>query len=157
MIAKVAQQVDALMDMTVPELRQRYAEVFGEATRSRHKDFLRKRIAWGLQAKAEGGLSERARRRAAELARDSDLRLLAPRARTVTGHLVSKPDPRLPIPGTILTREYRGQTIAVTVLDAGFEYAGQVYRSLSAVAKVVTGSHWNGRLFFGLAGKERGR
>ncbi len=157
MTPKVAPQIDALRDMTVPELRERYAEVFGESTRSKHKDYLRKRIAWGLQASVDAGLSERARRRAAELARDSDLRLLAPRVRTVTGRLVSKQDPRLPMPGTVLTREYRGQTIVFTVLDAGFEYGGTVYRSLSAVAKAVTGSHWNGLLFFGIAGKERGR
>ena len=54
------------------------------------------------------------------------------------------------IPGTVLTRTYRGTHVAVTVLADGFEYAGQTYRSLSAIAKAVTGSHWNGYLFFGL-------
>ena len=57
---------------------------------------------------------------------------------------------RLPIPGTVLTRKYRGRLIEVTVLPKGFEWEGEVYRSLSAVAKAVTGSHWNGFLFFGL-------
>jgi hypothetical protein len=55
------------------------------------------------------------------------------------------------MPGAVLTREYRGRTIAVTVLDEGFECEGTVYRSLTAVAKAVTGSHWNGYLFFGIA------
>jgi hypothetical protein len=150
-------QVDALHDMTVAELREKYAEVFREESRSRHKDFLRKRIAWRLQANEEGGLSERARRRAQELANDADLRLLAPVARTVSGHLPRSHDRRLPMPGTVLTREYKGRKIAVTVLDGGFEHAGTVYRSLTAVAKVVTGSHWNGMLFFGLTGKETKR
>jgi hypothetical protein len=54
------------------------------------------------------------------------------------------------MPGTVLTREYRGGEVRVTVLDRGFECEGQVYRSLTAVAKAVTGSHWNGFHFFGL-------
>jgi len=52
--------------------------------------------------------------------------------------------------GTVLTRKYRGRQVEAKVLANGFEYEGQVYRSLSAVAKAVTGSHWNGHLFFGL-------
>jgi hypothetical protein len=152
MTPKVAKQVDALRDMTVAELREKYAEVFGEDTRSRHKDFLRKRIAWRLQANEEGGLSERALRRAEELAKDSDLRLVAPR-HTVVRPFRPSPDRRLPMPGTVITREYRGQTVAVTVLDDGFEYSGQVYRSLTAVAKAITGSHWNGYGFFGILHK----
>jgi len=150
----VAKQVDALQDMTVAELREKYQAVFGEQTTSRHKDHLRKRIAWGLQANEEGGLSERAQRRAEELARDSNLRLLAP-ARTVVGHFKPSHDRRLPMPGTVLTREYRGQTVTVTTLDQGFEYAGQVYRSLTAVAKAITGTHWNGFHFFHIAGKRK--
>jgi hypothetical protein len=157
MTPKVAKQVEALRDMTVAELREQYAVVFGENTRSSHRDFLRKRITWRLQANDEGGLSDRALRRAEELANDADLRLLAPTARTVIGRLSPKHDRRLPMPGTVLQREYHGQTVTVTVLDTGFEYTGQVYRSLTAVAKVVTGSHWNGLLFWGLTDKERGR
>ena len=66
-------------------------------------------------------------------------------------------DPRLPLPGTILRRQYRGRVVQVTVLREGFEYEGEVYRSLSAVAKAVTGSHWNGLLFWGLTKKGNGR
>ena len=157
MTPKVAKQVEALRDMTVAELRERYEVVFGEESRSSHKDFLRKRITWRLQANEEGGLSKRALRRAEELANDADLRLLAPAARTVIGRLAPKHDRRLPMPGTILQREYHGQTVTVTVLDSGFEYAGQVYRSLTAVAKAVTGSHWNGLLFWGLTRDGGGR
>ena len=121
----IAREIESLRDLTVAELREKYAEVFGEETRSRHKDYLRKRIAWRLQANAEGGLSERALRRARELANEADLRLLGPTTRTVTGRITVPKDRRLPMPGTVLTREYRGQTIAVTVLDEGFEYAGE--------------------------------
>ena len=55
-----------------------------------------------------------------------------------------------PLPGAVLVREYKGREIRVRVLDGGYEYDGHPYRSLSAVVKAITGSHWNGRLFFGL-------
>jgi hypothetical protein len=59
-------------------------------------------------------------------------------------------DQRLPLPGTVLTRDYKGQTVQIRVLENGFEYDGEVYRSLSAVAKAITGTHTNGYLFFRL-------
>ena len=153
----VGKEIAVLKHMTVAELRARYAEVFGEQTRSRHKDYLVKRIAWRLQSLAEGDLSERARRRAEELANDADLRMTPPRrtlkpeVQTVAvGTLRVSADKRLPMPGTVLTREYKGRTVVVTVLPDGFEYEGKVYRSLSAVARAVTGTHWNGYHFFQL-------
>ena len=106
------------------------------------------------EALAEGDLSERARRRAAELACDADLRLNPPRSKippAIPQQPVSAPtsiDPRLPPPGTILTRPYKGQQLHVQVLTEGFAYAGTVYPSLSAVAKVITGTHTNGYHFF---------
>jgi hypothetical protein len=149
----VGAELASLHRMTVGELREKYAAAFGEETRSWNKDFLRKRIAWRIQELAEGGLSERARRRAEELARDADLRLRPPLqekpGKTVV-QCLKPPDRRIPIVGTVLTREYRGMTVKVTVLDSGFEHEGRVYRSLTAVAKAVTGSHWNGHHFFGL-------
>jgi Protein of unknown function (DUF2924) len=108
-----------------------------------------------LQALAEGDLSERARRRAAELAQDADLRLSPPRRKQTAPAPVPKNGKAsalangcLPLPGTILMRWYKGQTLKVQVLRHGFEYNGQVYRSLSAVAKAITGSHTSGFLFF---------
>ncbi len=165
MKANIAQELKALKNMCAAELREKYQEVFGEAPRSPNKDFLRKRIAWRIQALAEGDLSERAHRRAEELANDADLRIRAPKGKfgTPTGFPAERTtvlpfsptgDSRLPMPGAILSREYQGETIRVMVLDKGFEYAGQVYRSLTAVARAVTGSHWNGYHFFGLAKKE---
>jgi hypothetical protein len=75
MDTNVGKELAALQRMTVKELRTRYAEVFGEATNANNRAWLVKRIAWRLQALAEGDLSERARQRAAELANDADLRL----------------------------------------------------------------------------------
>jgi len=97
-----------------------------------------------------------------ELANDADLRMKAPpqkkaapasAARRVTGTIPGQHDDRLPMPGTIITREYKGRTLQVNVLPYGFEYDGEVYQSLSAVAKAITGSHTRGFLFFRLNGK----
>jgi hypothetical protein len=146
----------ALPRLTTSELRIRYAEVFGDQPPTWNRVWMLKRLAWRLQALAEGGLSERARRRAEELANDADLRLNPPKVkgadasaeRTATTMLPAQADDRLPPPGTILTRPYKGQIVQVQVLHSGFAYQGQVYPSLSAVAKAVTGSHCNGYLFF---------
>lgn len=167
-------EVAAMNRMTVGELRERYAEVFGEPSRSGNKTHLVRRIAWRIQAQREGGLSDRAKARAAELAREADLRLGPPRVQSGNAGSASPGDDArgqtlelrlargssaaregLPMNGAMLRREYRGRTIAVRVLPKGFEYEGDVYRSLSAIAKEVTGSHWNGRLFFGLTDGQR--
>jgi hypothetical protein len=150
----IGHEVAALQRLTVGQLRQRFAEAFGEATRASNRTWLVKRIAWRLQALAEGDLSERARQRAAELARDADLRLNPPRSTTTTPtppepvRVPAPIDPRLPPPGTILTRPYKGQRLHVQVLTEGFAFGGNVYPSLSAVAKAITGTHTNGYHFF---------
>ena len=160
----ITQQLASLATMGPAALRAKYHEVFGEPTRCGNKPYLYKKIAWRIQALAEGGLSERARRRAEELARDADIRTTVPRSpsastdaaqRTVVLKAPSSGDARVPIPGTVLTRTYRGKTVAVSVLRDGFDYQGQTYKSLSAIAKAITGSHWNGPRFFGLSTKAR--
>ncbi|MCO6436930.1 MAG: DUF2924 domain-containing protein [Phycisphaerae bacterium] len=157
MAMNIGKEIAELRQMGVRELRQKYETVFGEPTRAGNKDFLFKRIAWRIQSLAEGDLSERARRRAELLARDTDLRTTAPRTPlTAVGANDAKPaaslgDERVPPPGTVLTRVYRGQAYHVVVHQDGFEYDGQIFRSLSAIAKLITGSHWNGLLFFKLA------
>ncbi len=156
-------EIEGLRRMTVGQLRAKHLELFGEECRSNHKDFLFKRIAWRMQAVAEGGLSERARQRAMELANDADLRIRAPKDALANGDAVEPAhaveaavdggnDPRLPMPGTILTREYKGRIISVEVRENGFEFDGKIYKSLSSIARAVTGTRWNGFLFFGLAG-----
>jgi hypothetical protein len=151
----------ALGRLSVRELRTRFAAVFGQTTQAHNKLWLVKRLAWRLQALAEGDLSQRARQRAAELVHDADLRLSPPRTDPASVDTPAPQEPtlrlpaddRLPRPGSILTRRYKGRTLQVEVLEHGFAYAGQVYRSLSAVAKAVTGSHCNGFLFFRLTTK----
>src|SRR5438105_7103470 len=111
------EQIESLRHMTVGQLKTKYQEVFGETSRSNHKQFLFRRIAWRLQANAWGGLSERARKRALEIANDADLRIRAPKnflkgeldpRRTGEKSVEPAQDPRLPIPGTMLVRRYRG-------------------------------------------------
>jgi len=153
----IGKEIAILRRMTVVELRRKHAEVFSEETRSGNRDYLVKRIAWRLQSLAEGDLSERGRRRAQELANDADIRMRAPKMlatdapeRTRTGAVHVPHDKRVPMPGAVLTRDYKGKTFIVTVLPNGFEHDGKVYRSLSAVARAITGTHWNGYHFFGL-------
>ncbi len=149
----------SLSQMTVPQLQGRYVELFGDETRTHHKTLLIKRILWRMQALREGDLSERARQRARELANDADLRRGPPKPNGAASppgctviHARVEPlsDGRLPAPGTLLRREYKGRAILVRVLPKGFEFDGDIYRSLSAIAAKVTGSHWNGYRFFGL-------
>jgi hypothetical protein len=167
MSPKAKLQIDALEDLTVGELQERYQEVFGEPSRARNKDFLRKRISWRIQALEEGDLSMRARKRAEEIANDADLRIRAPRkvstkvkeSVTVTSPKGAIRDERLPLPGTLLKRKYKGQIIRALILENGFECNGEVFDSLSALVTNITGTRWNGYQFFGLtkAGNSNGK
>ena len=155
-----AEELEALRRLTTNELCQRYQQLFGQPVRTRHKAYLIRKIAWRLQALAEGDLSERARKRAAELANDADVRVMPPEARRPRPGTPRRPpggegpggarDPRLPAPGTAIVRPYKGRTLHVIVLADGFEYEGERYKTLTAVAKDVTGSHLNGFRFFRL-------
>ncbi len=148
----VHSQIESLRKLKVKELKMRYRELFGEASPSSNGPHLLRRIAWRLQARAEGDLSQHARQRAADLAEDVDLRVRAP---LTFGKQVDEPptgtmrDPRLPPPGSVLQRWYQGRCIRVQVLEDGFEYNGKRYGSLSAIAHQVTGTRWNGFVFFG--------
>jgi hypothetical protein len=158
MNAAVLKEIEQLRGLTVDGLRERYREVFGKDSRSGNKDYLYRRVAWRLQADAEGDLSERARRRALEIANDADLRVRAPQAsvapdahkRTTVTAINGARDPRLPQPGTLLTREFKGQVHVVKVLADGFEYDARQYKSLSKIATEIAGTRWNGFVFFGL-------
>jgi hypothetical protein len=155
----VGKEVAALERLTVGELRERYAELFQETTRDCNRKWLVRRIVWRMQSLEGGGLSDRAREQAHELASTSDLRVTAPRTpqpssdapeRTTTTACRLASGSRLPLPGTLITRQYKGRLIQVQVVAEGFVFEGELYKSLSAVAKKVTGSHWNGFKFFNL-------
>ncbi|MFO0873168.1 MAG: DUF2924 domain-containing protein [Phycisphaerales bacterium] len=155
----IPKQIAALERMTVGEPRSDMPKS-SASPRSGNRQWLFRRVAWRIQALAEGDLAtraiERSRERARELARDADLRLRPPptpplaRGAIASAPLAVQRDARVPPPGTLLSRRFKGHEYRVAVLPHGFEYDGDVYRSLSAVAHAITGSHWNGLLFFGL-------
>src|SRR3954454_21980370 len=153
----LATEIESVRKLKTKALRARFEELFGEESRSSNHAHLFRRIAWRLQADAEGDLSERGRKRAEELAEDAALRLRAPRRFWHAGGSVGlEPavprmrDPRLPPVGKVLKRVYREQTVEVTVLASGFEYRKKQYPSLSLIAQRVTGTRWNGFHFFRL-------
>ena len=152
-----------LTQLSIGELRLEYEKVCGELTTSRHAKHIIKRILWQMQANLYGGLSEESLKRAKELADPTQLRMTAPKAKpisdnaqTVTRTLpatITATQSEL-VAGTQLERMYRGQKIVATIVENGVRWNGELYNSLSAVAKAVTGNHWNGRLFFGLTKKK---
>ncbi len=156
MTLDIGRGIAAMRRMSTAQLKARYQETIGEPARSGHREHLIRRIAWRLQALEEGALPERAQRRAEELARGAQLRLHAPRKLRRRKQVLRKPrpkrrDPRLPMTGTILVRQYLGRTRQVLVLDTGFEYEGRTFSTLTAVTRHITGQRWNGFHFFGLA------
>jgi hypothetical protein len=145
MNGELNQHIDQLRHMTTAQLQLKYRELFGRTSHSNHKDYLFRRVAWRMQAVAEGSLSERARAYAREIATDADLRLCAPKRPIETQPAVRvasasrQLDPRVPPAGTQLIKQYKGETLTVTVLEDGYQYGEHVYKSLSAIARQVTG------------------
>ena len=134
----------ALQDMSVGELRREWQKVLGEAPRSYHRRWLCKRLAWAIQAREFGGLSEMAKRRIGKLQTAAEPWMPLGRA---SGNPSTSRYGRDLAPS--LSRSYKGQTLTVIVREDGFEFEGKTYRSLTAIAKTVTGSHVSGPRFFG--------
>lgn len=141
-----------LSELPMGKLVEKFELLFGEKCRSRNKRYLFRRIAWKLQADEEGGLSERAILRATAIAGESLFRVTPPRATKPSRQpaLPTTWDKRLPSPGHMIERTYKGKSLCVTVLTDGFEFEGQRYKSLTSVAREITGSHCNGFHFFKL-------
>lgn len=155
--ARVSRELAALNRMTGQELAARFEELVGTPPRVRSKQLLRKRLAWEIQARIEGGLSDRARQRISELEAEVPARWKrvfdplakgTPLAAREQHPVTPTRDPRLPPVGAVLTRLHAGKEHRVAVLDGSFEYRGKSYRSLSAIAREITGTPWNGFLFF---------
>ena len=155
------EQIGELARMNVAELQQQYRDVFGEEPASAHRQFLFRKIAWRVQADRGGGLPESIHEIARAIAKDAPLRIRVisnadkrragiPFEQTVTTTISPDHDSRLPMPGGLIVKQFKGQTIVVKVVDEGFEYGDRRYSSLSAIAQEITGTKWNGFLFFGL-------
>ncbi len=141
----MAARIETLRGLPLPALRERYREAFGKEASSHNRDQLWRQVAWRIQEQELGGLSPGAQQKLEELkaSMPSPAQLTS-----VPGG--GRKDRRVPSPGTLLQRPYKGQMVEVRVTQDGFEHHGKVFRSLTAVAKEVTGAHWNGFLFFNL-------
>ena len=152
--------LERVMRMPIAALQRIHRSLFGKDCTVVHLLHLRRKLVWELQARAAGGLREDARQHALALAWQAILRTRAhsqssrPLNSTVSfGH-----DTRLPPPGTLLRRDFKGRQVQVKVLAAGFEFEGRFFSSLSAIANEVTGTNWNGFVFFRIArGARHGR
>ncbi|MBF0400226.1 MAG: DUF2924 domain-containing protein [Magnetococcales bacterium] len=132
-------EITLLPKKSLQELNQLWRTLFNADPPQAGKDYLVRRLAYRVQELAHGGVSDAAA---------SILDGLKP-GKLLPGKQ-PKPEGATPAPGTRLIREWQGVEHTVTVLDSGFEYGGCKYKSLSAVAKAITGTHWSGPLFFGL-------
>jgi hypothetical protein len=144
----VLAQLAALPEKTLPELKQLWRELYDREAPSGNKPFLIKRLAYRIQELAYGGLSARAEAKLNVLIEEED--------RRVKGQPSLRKGDR-PIAGTRLIRQWQGVEHCVTVLDDGFEYEGRKYRSLSAIARAITGTRWNGWVFFAVRRSGAGR
>jgi hypothetical protein len=153
----ITSQITALKNASLEELQAKYKELFdnGGAT-STNKTFLWRKIAYKLQELEYGGLSDAAKAKIAELIKKYDpINNKALRPQVVFGgkNMVAIPslrDKRLPIPGTIIHKKYKGKDIYVKILEKGFEYNDKYYRTLTAIAEELSGAHWSGYEFFKL-------
>ena len=144
--ASVLRQLAELERMDTPALRERWQVLYGKEPPRLYRQFLIKRLAYRIQELAYGGLSDEARARMARVLDEEGY----DDAGAKQGVARPKPDEGQMVPGTLLIREYDGVRHEVRVLDQGFEYRGVPYRSLSGVARAITGTAWNGPRFFGL-------
>ncbi len=142
----IERELDRIRSLGVDDLRVEWRRLYHSDPPRISRDLLVLAVSYRIQEIEHGGLGKATRRK---------LQTIAKALRT-TGRV--RPTPSLSLkPGARLVREWHGRTHTVIVTEDGFEYAGTNYRSLSTIAKKITGAHWSGPRFFGLpaAGKER--
>jgi hypothetical protein len=149
------QRLTEIQSLSTGQLRAEFERLSGRPTGSWNREWLRRKVSWLVQEKARREsdavevptLVQEVRDQPRSPRLDTPIQILPAPVR----------DPRLPKPGTVIVRDYRGLRLMVTVLERGFEWNGHVFSSLSATASAITGGHWNGRLFFGLMPPKRSR
>lgn len=144
---QVLARLAALKKMSVKELKAEWLKLMGSEAPNNSSQYMIQRLSYRIQELAFGGMSK------------SLVRTLDALADEYEGKKVRKSviaDPRNPIIGTRLIREWNGTEHTVTVMKDGFDWQGQRFKSLSAVAKTITGTNWNGYRFFGLRAAEGG-
>jgi hypothetical protein len=137
----VLARVAALKTMQINDLKQQWRDLFGAEPPPYNRRFLESRLAYRIQELVYGGLKPETLERLKAIAEDLDGGDPDRRRRLIKNR---------PIAGTRLVREWQGVEHCVTVRDEGYEYQGRPYKSLSAVARAITGTRWNGLVFFGL-------
>lgn len=137
----VLRQIDELNRMSMAQMRKRWDDLFGGDGMRLNRKHLLRRLAYRIQELAQGGMDGETQRQMAAVADGMPTGAKRQTPRLTQTHLD---------PGTRLLRDWHGQQYEVVVTQDGFLYAGRPYRSLSAIAKAITGAHWNGRRFFGL-------
>jgi hypothetical protein len=148
----VLRQLAALQDMPLTELQEKWKDLYGNEPPRFKRSFLIKRLAYRIQELFYGGLSEESEKKLAEAAAKDPLCYLGEKSIAVeatynrTGKI---------LPGTRFVREWNGNRYEVIARRKGFEYDGRMFRSLSAIATEITGTRWNGRVWFGLRSTER--
>ena len=139
-------RLSALKTTSTPDLKQQWRDLFETEPPPFNRRYLESRLAYRIQELAYGGLKPETVRRLEKLGEELDGGIKAKRQ--------TRADVR-PISGTRLIREYQGVEHCVTVRDDDFEYQGRPYKSLSAIARAITGTQWNGVVFFGLKSGRR--
>ena len=141
-------RLTALKDTPTADLRTLWGKLFETEPPRQNRRFLESRLAYRIQELEYGGLKPATIERLEALGKELSGGKVALRRIRTDQH---------PISGTRLIREYQGVEHCVTVLDNGFEYQGRPYKSLSAIARAITGTRWNGWVFFGLRKSGEGR
>jgi hypothetical protein len=139
--ADVLGRLAALKTEPTPGLKQQWRDLFGAEPPPYNRRFLESRLAYRIQELAYGGLKPETLARLEALGEQLDGGKVTVRK--------TRQDDR-PIAGTQLIREYQGVEHVVTVTRDGYDYQGRPYQSLSAIARSITGTRWNGRVFFGM-------
>jgi hypothetical protein len=161
--------ISKLRTLGLAELQQKYQEVFGKETKSRNRTQLFSQIARKMQDNEEpesamqpvplptlvAKFEPKKKTRSRNVTKTAGKKKAKPDGKRTRVRAIGERDPRLPKPGTTLTREWHGKKYLVKVLDSGFEYGGKPFRSLSAVAKSISGQIVNGYLWFHLTTVEK--
>ena len=136
---ELSRKIAALTDLTAEQLRTEWRRLYRSHPPRLSRDLLVRTVAYRMQELAYRGLSKATQRKLVTLTKELE----------TNGSIVSDPNPRIR-PGARLVREWRGRTHTVVVTEAGFEYHGKTYSSLTKIAQAITGAHWSGPRFFGL-------
>jgi hypothetical protein len=144
----VLRQIADLQNLSYEELKERWEMLYGGTPPAYNKTFILKRLAYRIQELAYGGLSENAKVMMREVLDANGFNEKA--CDDGRRRRERKQKEGMPVAGTRLTREWNGRRCEVIVVPGGFEFEGRPYKSLSAITKAITGTHWNGPAFFGL-------